>query len=158
MGLTTVSMQIPDIYEGLSKGIIDAQALSIAPMAAMKWHEVTKCFMGDRHYAAGQFICINLKAFNALPADIQKTITETAVEAQKWGADFDKKNGEDTIDIFKKAGLTVGQIPEADSQQMFKLEYGFRAKDMIDLCTPMGKVAEANVILNNLDKITGVTR
>jgi TRAP-type transport system periplasmic protein len=158
MGLTTVSMQIPDIYEGLSKGVIDAQALSIAPMAAMKWHEVSKCFMGDRHYAAGQFICINLKTYNGLPADIQKIITETAVDAQKWGAEYDKKNGEDTQEIFKKAGLTVGTLPESDTQQMFTLEYGFRAKDMLDLCTPQGKTEQANIILKNLDKITGVTR
>jgi TRAP-type C4-dicarboxylate transport system substrate-binding protein len=155
MGLTTVSMAIPDIYEGLAKGVIDAQCLALAPMAALKWHEVSKCFMGDGHYSGSQFICINLDTWNSLPKDIQDILLKGSEKAEKYSIEYDKKNTEETLQIFRDAGLTVGRLPESDSQQMFELEYQFRAQDMIDLCEPKGKVDEAQIILKHLDEITG---
>jgi len=156
MGLVTVSMQIPDIYEGLAKGVIDAQALALSPMVALKWYEVSKCFMGDGHYSAGQFIGMNLDTWNKLPKDMQKIITESASEAQKWGADYVIQQEEKGLTLFKEAGLKVGVLPESDQQEMYSLEYKFRAQDMLDLCEPKGKVEEAKIILKNLDNLTGV--
>jgi len=157
LGLTTVSMNIPDIYEGLSKGVIDAEALALQPMYLLKWHEVTKCFMSDGHYSAGQLVCMNLKTWDSLSPDLQKIIQDAAAEAQQWGCNLVVEDEGKALKAFKDAGLTTGQLPASDTEQMFALEYKFRAKDMIDLCTPIGKVDQAKVILKNLDKITGVS-
>ncbi|MFC1945984.1 TRAP transporter substrate-binding protein [Chloroflexota bacterium] len=153
LGLTTVSMIIPDIYEGLAKGVIDAQCLAITPMAALKWHEVTKCFMADRHYAAGQFFAINLSTWNSLPADIQAIILDASNETRAWALDYDKQNTKDVLEIFRQAGLVVGELPEEDTKKMHTLEYDFRKQDMIDLAGPKGMTAEVEIIFKHLDKL-----
>ncbi|OGO17456.1 MAG: hypothetical protein A2Z02_03535 [Chloroflexi bacterium RBG_16_48_7] len=156
LGLTTVSMNIPDIYEGLAKGVIDAEALALQPMYLLKWHEVSKCFMADGHYSAGQLICVNLKTWDSLSPDLQKIVQDAAADAQKWGCNLVVEDEGKALQAFKDAGLTTGTLPASDTEQMFALEYKFRAKDMIDLCTPIGKVDQAKIILKNLDQITGV--
>lgn len=154
LGINVVSVEIPDMYESLSRGVVDALTMALGPMAILKWHEVSKCYMSQNEYASGQPMCINLDTWNKLPADIQKIFMEAGKATVDYSIKLNDQNTAQVLQIFKDTGLVVGKLSQDDTEKLFRLNYDYARKDTLDVCGKQGKTAEAETILKYCDELT----
>lgn len=80
LGFSVVAMMPWDSYDSLSKGVADATYMAMAPMIALKWHEVVPYFISANLYTAGNYFTISLERWNSFNADTQALFQE-AMEA-----------------------------------------------------------------------------
>jgi TRAP-type C4-dicarboxylate transport system substrate-binding protein len=80
LGAVPVAMPMADVYEALSKGVVEGQ---IAPPEVLKgWKQgevinyTTECFSVG--YTTAMFVVMNRDKWNALPADIKKIFDEVS--------------------------------------------------------------------------------
>ena len=114
-GATPVTMPAPPRYQAFERGVLDGQILTLDLMDTFKHYEVQKHFtfvpMGGIVVVAPS---INMKAWNALPADIQQVLLKVGREAEIWHAELlDKKRGE-ILDKWKAQGVSFHTLSEAD--------------------------------------------
>lgn len=100
LGGVPVAMPMGDTYDALSRGVVNG---SLAPQEALegwKWGEVVKSTTEDlgAAYSTAFFVVMNQAKWNALPADVRKTI-------EKINAEWIDKTGKcwDQIDISGRA-------------------------------------------------------
>ncbi|MEC9344292.1 MAG: C4-dicarboxylate TRAP transporter substrate-binding protein [Pseudomonadota bacterium] len=81
-GAVPVDNDLPDVYENLSRGVLDCAYLHHAGMEFRKWHEVAP-YLSDIDFGAinAYTIMMNLQKFNSLSEDTQKLIEEAAAKA-----------------------------------------------------------------------------
>ena len=69
-----------DFYDGMSKGTFEGAYASWAHNNTYHFEEVATNFLDTGFTQEIQIICMNLKTWNSLPADIQTIIQDLAVE------------------------------------------------------------------------------
>jgi TRAP-type transport system periplasmic protein len=75
MGAVPVAMTMPEVYESLSKGIIDGQIAPPEVLKAWRQAEVTKYItVIPPVYASVQYTVMNLSKWKSIPEDAQKAI------------------------------------------------------------------------------------
>jgi hypothetical protein len=70
-----------EIYLGLKTGVVEAAEGPISSAYSAKFHEAAPNVIRTDHLMSSAHITINEKAFTSLPADMQKLVTDCAVEA-----------------------------------------------------------------------------
>ena len=84
IGLIPVSMNHPDVYAGLERGIIAGTIIKNSAYHQMKWYEVAPYIVGPGFWSmGGTTIIMNLDSYNSLPKDVQKLLDETAKKARQ---------------------------------------------------------------------------
>lgn len=95
LGASPVSMPMPETYQALQKGVVEGACYPEETNKGWKMAEVVDysiaCY--ETAYSTGFYVVMNKDKWNALPADVQKTI-------QKINAEWAKKHGKawDTSD------------------------------------------------------------
>jgi TRAP-type transport system periplasmic protein len=97
LGATAVGMPQPETYDALQKGVVEGTFCPIETLKGWKQGEVIE-FITDTKaigYTTAMFVAMNQKSWEALPADLQKIITDVSAEfvekhGQAWNqADVD---------------------------------------------------------------------
>ncbi|MGE5293284.1 MAG: TRAP transporter substrate-binding protein [Solirubrobacterales bacterium] len=97
LGGTPVAMPQSDTYESLSKGVVDATLCPIETLKGWKQGEVVSSITDATAvgYTTAMFVAMNKAKWDALPADVQKTITEVSAEwVAKHGQAWDQADVE----------------------------------------------------------------
>jgi TRAP-type C4-dicarboxylate transport system substrate-binding protein len=83
LGGTPVAMPMGETYDALKRGMVDGSMAPIESLEGWKWGEVIKSTTESfgSAYSTGFFVVMNKEKWNALPAEVQKTI-ETV--NQEW--------------------------------------------------------------------------
>jgi len=122
-GATPVAVEGPDIYDSMSKGIIDG-AYGMPPQAMVSWaiQEVGKNFIATGvGPSAGVFVGMNLKTFQSLPPDIQKICVE---EGKRLTDTYHEVNMASLRRIIPgkllPAGVKIYALPEATQAELKK--------------------------------------
>ena len=93
LGGVPVSMPMGETYDALNRGMVEGSMAPMESMEGWKWGEVVK-FTTESFgsaYSTAFFVAMNKEKWNALPADIQKTIETINVEwAEKTGKLWDE--------------------------------------------------------------------
>jgi TRAP-type C4-dicarboxylate transport system substrate-binding protein len=88
VGAAPVAMPMPDVYDALSKGVVDGLLSSYEALHGFRTGEHIKyCTENlDTAYSAAFVVAMNKKTFASLPADVQKIIEEMSPEyIEKYG-------------------------------------------------------------------------
>lgn len=97
LGGTPVGMSQPETYEALQKGVVDATFCPIETLKGWKQGEVIE-YITDTSvigYTTAMFVVMNVDAWNDLPADLQKVLTEVGAEwVAKHGEAWDQADEE----------------------------------------------------------------
>lgn len=107
LGWIPVNVTPPDVYESLSRGVMDGGYGSLSAALNMKWYELGKTYFSLDAWTAEIPIMMNWKKFNSLPADIQKAFVEAANETAEWSIDYDATTTATAFKVFEKAGCKV---------------------------------------------------
>jgi TRAP-type transport system periplasmic protein len=110
-----------ELYTALQRGTVDAYITSNTNIPVMKFYEVTK-YANEWTINGGgtEFLCVNIQAWEKLPAEYQNALLEVAEEIKiedKLWADA-KKTDEDSIDEMKSEGMTILYPSEAEKRKM----------------------------------------
>ncbi len=101
-----VRVASPEVYSALQRGLIDVRPAPMATVVDGKLYEVLKYWVGPGFFTAqNTVLCVNLKKFNGLPADLQKVLVDAAAETEKGLVSLKKKEFDDAWQVAKKNGM-----------------------------------------------------
>jgi TRAP-type transport system periplasmic protein len=115
-GAVPVSLPMPDTYEALKSGILDASPGPLGTIYGQRLHEAAKymtIFRGGSFTYAAMPIVWGLESWNKLPKDIQDAIIRVS-ESRCWvseGFDADDKNA---MVQLQKEGAEIQYLPEKE--------------------------------------------
>ncbi|MBI2832608.1 MAG: C4-dicarboxylate TRAP transporter substrate-binding protein [Chloroflexi bacterium] len=133
LGAVPVSIQASETYTALERGTVDA-AVSAAPaLTGYGWHEVAK-YHWNVSLGGGLFlILVNVNAWNAIPADLQKIMEDVAKEHPEAYHRIYQVEGEGkALDDMIKAGVTRTEPSAADNAAIAEVASKLLWKSWID--------------------------
>jgi TRAP-type C4-dicarboxylate transport system substrate-binding protein len=115
LGGVPMSMPMGETYDALNRGMVEGSMAPIESLEGWKWGEVVK-FTTESFgsaYSTAFFVAMNKEKWNALPADVQKTIDKINAEwvektgklwdeVDKSGREFSLKLGNKIISLSKE--------------------------------------------------------
>ena len=123
LGATPVAIPAPEVYEALSRGVIDGYTgFPLNAVKGFKLHEVTKYFIdfGYGNYLV-QEIIINKNKLASLPPDIQKIIEEVNRETIDIYMNVYAKEEQHYVTPLKEAGCNFYTFPASESNRLKNL-------------------------------------
>ncbi len=131
LGASPTSLNFNELYTALQNHVIDGQENPVGVLVAGRLYEVQKYLSMTNHMWAGYWFLANRAAFEALPADIQATVTRIVNESglqqraqlAREDGDYLKQLGEKgliinqtTPDGFRAALVQAGYYKDARSR------------------------------------------
>jgi TRAP-type C4-dicarboxylate transport system substrate-binding protein len=146
-GISPINVDIPELYESLSRGVIDAIFMASAGVVPLKWYEVGKTHlaMGD-NFAISQPITVNLDTWNRLPADVRQAFLEASRETALWSIEEDQRNLAKAYEMFEKSGVDIVTVPKEESDAFFQVLSRYATEDWLENAESRGVSDEAAVI------------
>jgi len=135
-GASPTPMAWSEVYTALQQKTIDAQENPIAIIYHQKIAEVQKYLALTGHFYSPTPLLMSLKAYNALPKDIQKIMDDTAIECATYERNLLRDSEAKQIAELKAKGMQVTtpnkksfQDAAASVYKEFEAQFG---KDTID--------------------------
>ena len=118
VGGNPIGMSPPEMYDGISKGVIDGMVFDWQGIQSSRLYEVLSYATYSPLVQVPQFLALNLDRWNSFPPDVQKVFEEVGAKfgAQMLGGAFDEADpiGEEN---FKKLGKEVIKLsPEEQAK------------------------------------------
>jgi TRAP-type C4-dicarboxylate transport system substrate-binding protein len=116
LGASAQSFAMADLYDGLSKGVVDGVLVDPSVLVSFKLGDVCK-YVLDCSKAVGNaytfYIVMNNDAWNKLPKDTQGIVTQIASEMVEKSAVAINREDIAGIDYAKKAGDVITTLSDA---------------------------------------------
>jgi TRAP-type transport system periplasmic protein len=107
LGANPTPMAFAETYTGLQTGAVDGQDNPLPNVSAMKFNEVMSQIVLTSHLIGYDLLTINLKTWNGMSADKQKSFQTAVDNAIKWSAAEHLKREAELVETFKKQGLEI---------------------------------------------------
>ena len=107
LGANPTPMAFAETYTGLQTGSVDGQDNPLPNVQAMKFHEVMSQIVLTSHLIGYDLLTINLKTWNAMSPEKQKSFQAAVDKAIKWSTAEHLKRETELADEMKKQGLEV---------------------------------------------------
>src|SRR5258705_1193973 len=90
LGAVPTLIPMPDVYQSLDKGVVDAGAAPWEAVQAFRLYEVAKNFTIAPFYAAYFSICANKQKWQSLPKEVRDAVMSVSglTVAEFWGKNF----------------------------------------------------------------------
>jgi tripartite ATP-independent transporter DctP family solute receptor len=126
MGANPVPMAYVEVYLAMKQGTIDGMELPSFTLTSDKFQEVTKYYSLTRHSYPPIAWFMNLKKYQALPADIQKVVDETMRDACQLHRRLEVEKEKSDFEIMKKAGVQINEVKDIKAfQALMKPAYDY---------------------------------
>ncbi len=140
-GANPTPVPYTDVYSALQLNMVSGVENPLGALVDMKWYEVQDYLIKSNHIMYLEGVFMNDKAFNALPEDLQKILTETIAEMHDVAFKMQNEANlaaekilaenvevveltDEALTEFKNAALPV--------REFFKQENGDRAKKLLE--------------------------
>ena len=122
LGGVPIPLEMPDVYDALRRGVIEGVTVDLSTLKHWKFAEVTKYVTAD--WQLGTVITfywvMNKKKWDSLPPDLQKIVTEIAIETKdRLGALWNQMDIE-ARDLFKSGGGQVIALADSEAARWIK--------------------------------------
>ena len=126
MGANPVPMPYVEVYLAMKQGTIDGMELPSFTFTSDKFQEVTKYYSLTRHSYPPIAWFMNLKKYQALPADIQKAVDESMRDACQLHRKLEVDKEKNDLDVMKKAGVQINEVKDIRAfQALMKPAYDY---------------------------------
>ena len=113
-GAQPTQLAWPEVPTALLQGVIDGLETTLSGLDSVKGWELTKNLTFSNHKILPYVVIINKRAWDKLPADLQKVMVDTMDESRKWqDAELERMNA-GALDRFKANGANVQMVSSAD--------------------------------------------
>jgi C4-dicarboxylate-binding protein DctP len=106
LGAVPQVMAFSEVYQALQTGVVDGTENTPSNVYTQKMHEVQKYLTVSDHGYIGYAVIANKAFWDALPADIRKTLEGAMADATTYANDIAKKENDDALEAIRKAGRT----------------------------------------------------
>ena len=107
IGANPTPMAYAEVYTGLQTGAIDGQDNPLPNVQNMKFYEVMSQIVLTSHLVGFDLLTVNLKTWNSMSPDKQKSFQSAVDKAIAWSAAEHLKREAELAAEFRKAGLQV---------------------------------------------------
>lgn len=154
LGFIPVNVQIPELYESLSRGVIDAIFMATSAVVPLKWHEVGKSYLtlGDS-VVFSQAVTLNLDTWNSLPEDIQQAFLDASLETARWSIEENLRIVRETYATFEKYGVDLVILPEEETRAYCELLSSYSMAEWLRNAAARGVSDQAAVIQKYWDEM-----
>ena len=143
MGANATPMQYGEVSTALRQKTIDGLDFQLGSTATEKMYEVNKYMALTGHVFTGVIYLASLKRFNALPADLQKVLSEAAVTGANTETELFNKFEEDAKGLLQKNGMTVVEVNKAPfrarTASVYEKFQDRIGKDLIEMARRLGQ-------------------
>lgn len=102
-----------EVFLGLKTGTIEAAEGPVSAAYAQKFHQAATNLMRTDHLVSTYQITMNDAAFQALDADMQKLLIDTAAEVAAWARAEAETETERLVGMMEAEGVTVVKVDTA---------------------------------------------
>lgn len=114
-GMTLTTLPWSDVYNALSRGVVDGCWSMWPSLVDERHYEVLKYYSDFNFAWDNQNIAINKKLWDKLPADIKAGVTKAAIEAQHYANELHRSAEAGYIERLKKeSGFTIVRLTDAE--------------------------------------------
>lgn len=106
LGAEVRTLAWTEVYESISRGIVDAVNSPIALVEAMRFYEVAPNVIRHDEYPQGMAFMTNARAWNALDETIRAQVLEAHVEVSAESVEAMTAVADESIERMKAAGVT----------------------------------------------------
>ncbi len=122
LGAVPIPLEMGDVYDALRRAVVDGVLVDLSTLKYWKFAEVIKYVTSTWRLGTGiTFYCVmNKNKWDAMPPDLQKIVTEVAVETKdKQGALWNEMDIEG-VDLFKSQGGQMISLPDEEVAKWIK--------------------------------------
>jgi TRAP-type transport system periplasmic protein len=154
LGIIPVNVQIPDIYESMSRGVIDTIFMADAAVISLKWYELGKTHLslGDNNVVS-QPLTFNLAKWNSLPADIQQVFIDASKEVAQLSISEAAQVQQKTFDAFKKLNVNIVELSSEDRTKFFETLFKYSIENWLETCKNKGVADKAPILEKYWDEM-----
>ncbi|MCL4181904.1 MAG: TRAP transporter substrate-binding protein [Burkholderiaceae bacterium] len=130
LGAVPVSLPPTDVYDALSKGVIDGAPVISDALVALKWEDSLKYTTRNMRtsYANNGYFVMNRKRFASLPAAVQKIVDELSDEyVMKMSRLWDEKEADAVAALKAKGHTTITLSAEEEEKWVRRIEPVYEA-------------------------------
>ncbi len=109
MGARPTQVAWGEVYSALSTGVVDGAEAPLPSLYGAKLHETKKVISLTGHFKGFTGLVMNSDLFATLPADVQATINEEAVQAGVFMTDLMLESQEEWIAKLEAEGVTFNR-------------------------------------------------
>jgi TRAP-type C4-dicarboxylate transport system substrate-binding protein len=115
LGAATVTIAPAEVYTALERGVVDGLGWPDVGLVDFGFHEILKYVVLPSfwRYPSG-FVLMRAKAYDGLPDDLKKILTDTMVEIEKETPAVFNKNALKDAEAMKRAGMQTIMLSEED--------------------------------------------
>lgn len=147
MGFNIVSTTIADVYEGLSRGLIDCSGSSLSAVVAYKWYEVAPNILICTESSTANFFTFNRDRWNSLTEAQQELLQRCVDETIEWEMEYYETLVDGWIETLEEADCTVGYFTEDDDLEKLQIQLAVTYQSYLDLAENLGQLDEYNQIM-----------
>ena len=144
-GANPTPMSFSEVFTALQTGVIDGQENPFAQIHSAKFQEVQKYLSLTGHVYTPAYLTVGTQAWEKLPAEVAKTLEETAKETQVFVYDTAARLEKDLLEKLRAGGIEVNEADKgafvAASSAIYE-EYAGSVpggKDLVDTALSLGK-------------------
>lgn len=115
LGAVPTPMAFTELFSALETGAVDGQENPVTLILNAKFSEVQKHLSLTRHAFTTGPVVMNKAKFDAMAPDIQKILTETALELAVVQRQMNEDTEGSSLAELKKAGMQAVENPDRDS-------------------------------------------
>lgn len=123
-GASISSMPSSEIYTGMQTGVLDATNTSSSSFISYRLYEQVKCLTAPGENALWfmyEPVLMSKRVFDKLTPEQQKAILDAGKTSEAYFNEEAKKGDQLLIDTFKKAGVEVVEMSQADYEAWLKV-------------------------------------
>ncbi len=118
LGATPVVIPLHEVFTAVERGVVDGFLLSLESVPGFGLHEVTKYCIDHPYTSCPDAIIVNPDKWNALPKDLQKILTESAIEHENEFPDvYLKEMANPGRQKMLDAGMEFLKFSDADAKR-----------------------------------------
>jgi tripartite ATP-independent transporter DctP family solute receptor len=143
LGANTIVLAWTEIYESMSRGIIEACNSPMALVESMKFQEVAKYIIRHDEFPQGIGFMTSAKDFDALTPELKKVVVDAVKGAGDYSVQLMEKQAQESIGRMEKKGVKYSVINQKPFiEKMAK----FYAQMEADGKMPKGLIAEIQAL------------
>jgi tripartite ATP-independent transporter DctP family solute receptor len=109
-GANPSPMKFSELFTALQTGVMDGEENPFTQIYSAKLQEVQKYLSLSGHVYTPAYLTVGTKRWESLPADVRKTLEDTAKEVQAYVYQTAARDDEDLLAKLKKEGMQVNDV------------------------------------------------
>ena len=109
-GANPSPMKFSELFTALQTGVMDGEENPFTQIYSAKLQEVQKYLSLSGHVYTPAYVTVGAKRWDGLPADIRKTLEDTAKETQAFVYETAARDDDELLAKLKKEGMQVNDV------------------------------------------------